>query len=563
MSPSRRAGLPRRPSARPRARAYMCKKPPSCTIGCRLRARLEHSDMGKVKGKLRSRAKQSGGLEDQKNEVESELRSFGLVTFDQFTSEIHGSELGSLMASNFGIIDWEVDFVTPRFLSGSGKALLPVTCYGDGTVEYYHAREGTWKPSSKSLDAICRPISTSFMSNAPDLVGILKSVVAMQTPCWSDRLYPAHKFQETRSPFALDLLHCSGKISPLASEKETFKKSNAQTSGDYFHINSECFESVCAAQRVRDLFVEHVNSGSVRLALEAGDIVVTPHFSRFNILTHASEFSSGAVREDPRQQDDVAYPDIRKILSFLQSVGEFWGPFYNHDEDIKPVPVHWLNRLVEPNNDAGDVLDGIPYENNARRILMAAVATQGKLKWNVGPAGSVFANVSVWSGPNHVCTHARLTLCPIKFPPYEPDGCFGRHADVRMGQLPEKWREQMEPREYETFVDFWTKEWNWVYARPRLRVAFEFTRQSFDFGNAKEWTRKPPKVRSLGGGCHSTPPPPPPKPEPAEPDNSEWLNVLCKGVARELCDAICEAVLRRVRAPPRRSAAESFNPAER
>ena len=51
------------------------------------------------------------------------------------------------------------------------------------------------------------------MSNAPDLVGILKSVVAMQTPCWSDRLYPAHKFQETRSPFALDLLHCSGKIS--------------------------------------------------------------------------------------------------------------------------------------------------------------------------------------------------------------------------------------------------------------------------------------------------------------------------------------------------------------
>ena len=47
-----------------------------------------------------------------------------------------------------------------------------------------------------------------------------------------------------------------------------------------------------------------------------------------------------------------------------------------------------------------------------------------------------------------------------------------------------------------------------------------------------------------------------PKPEPAEPDNSEWLNVLCKGVARELCDAICDAVLRRVRAPPRRSAAE-------
>lgn len=544
-----------RARARGRAPTHVQKLLPSCTIGCRLRAPFEHSDMGKVKAKLRSKAKQSVNWQAEASERAAKLRSWGLQTFDEFAFEAPAHELGVMMVKNFGLVDWEVDFMATRFLAGTGKALLPVSAQKNGGIpEYYQARDGVWKNSEKALDRLCEPIPRNYMASATDHTGILKSFHNAQTHCLTDSLHPAHTIEETWSALALDLLHRAPNISMCAGMKTVINQTKA-CKLEYMPINSECFDTVRAAQRVRDLFVAKVQSGDVRIALEAGDVVVTPHFSRFNVATHANEFCKIPLKELVYEKD-MPHEDIATVALFLQCVGEFWGPFYNRDEDIKPPPFHWLNRLVERCADPREYLDAIPYENNARRTIMAAVATPGKLKWNVGPAGSVFANVSIWAGPNYVCTDARLTLCPIKFPPCRTDGNFGRLYDPLLGDLPEKCRNLMKPEEYSAYTDFWTKECDWVYERPRLRIAFEFTRNSFEFGNAKEWTAKTPKVRHPGGGCHATPPPPPPNPEPVEPDNSEWLKVLYKGVAREMCDDIFDAVLRRVRAPPRRSAAE-------
>ncbi|MAQ22749.1 MAG: hypothetical protein CMK83_00885 [Pseudomonadales bacterium] len=280
-----------RARARGRAPTHVQKLLPSCTIGCRLRAPFEHSDMGKVKAKLRSKAKQSVNWQAEASERAAKLRSWGLQTFDEFAFEAPAHELGVMMVKNFGLVDWEVDFMATRFLAGTGKALLPVSAQKNGGIpEYYQARDGVWKNSEKALDRLCEPIPRNYMASATDHTGILKSFHIAQTHCLTDSLHPAHTIEETWSALALDLLHRAPNISMCAGMKTVINQTKA-CKLEYMPINSECFDTVRAAQRVRDLFVAKVQSGDVRIALEAGDVVVTPHFSRFNIATHATNFA--------------------------------------------------------------------------------------------------------------------------------------------------------------------------------------------------------------------------------------------------------------------------------
>lgn len=521
--------------------------------------------MGKTKAKLRSKAKQPLSVDAEIDQKAARIRSMGYRMFEEFSVDMPASTLGATMRRNRGLLDWELDFLATRCVQGTGKALVPVKPCEDGSIEFYSAREDFWKPSCQALERLCFPIPKEGLrcmlkALSPDGACMLSTIHDLQAPRVSDLLTPAYKLAETRSIFALDLLHTGGLRNGCAAmtPKEACRfAETAET--DFAHINSETFENVCAAKRVRDYFVKCVETGEVRAALDRGDVVVTPHFSRFNLATHSGDFCKECLHE-LEYDKDMPVESMLAVIAFLQSVGEFWGPFYDTDADIKPTPVVALpgdrGHLVEPDNDPTGVR--VPYEQNARRTLMTAVAAPGRLKWNVGPAASVFANVSLWGGPDHVCTNARLVLCPLNGPPCAPGAYFTRDLEAFSEELPPKCRGRLSWDQYSAYREFWSHEADWVYERPRLRIAFEFNKCSFDFGNAKEWASKVYKPRHPGGGCHSTPPAPPapPKPAPVAPEESEWFKLLCKGVAREMCDGIVDSVLRRLQAPPRRSAAE-------
>lgn len=523
--------------------------------------------MGKAKAKLRSKAKQPLSVDAEIDQKAARIRSMGYRMFEDFSVDMPASTLGATMMHNRGLLDWELDLLATRCVQGTGKALVPVKpCEEDGSIEFYSAREDFWKPSCQALERLCFPIPKGGLrcmlkAISPDGACILNTIHDFQAPRVSDLLTPRHKLAETRSIFALDLLHTGGLRNGCAAMTPKEACQFAETAKpDFAHINSETFENVCAARRVRDYFVKCVETGRVRAALDRGDVVVTPHFSRFNLATHSGDFCKECLHE-LEYDKDMPVTAMLAVIAFLQRVGEFWGPFYDTDADILPTPVNgppgMSSFLVESGATTGTEEDLVKYEQNARRTLMAAVATPGRLKWNVGPAASVFANVSVWSGPDHVCTNARLVLCPLNGPPCSSGAFFTRDLEAFSEELPPKCRGLLRQDQYSAYREFWSHEADWVYERPRLRIAFEFNKGSFDFGNAKEWAPKVYKPRHPGGGCHSTPPPPaPPKPAPVAPEESEWFKLLCKGVAREMCDGIVDSVLRRLQAPPRRSAAE-------
>lgn len=522
--------------------------------------------MGKTKAKLRSKAKQPFSVDAEVDQRTARLRSMGYRTFDELAVDVPAAQLGVIMMRNRGLLDWELDFLVTRCVHGTGKALIPVKRHEDGLVEVYHARVGFWKPTGKALERLCFPIPGDDLNRmlealSPDGARMLRTIHDFQAQRVRDLVTPAYKLAETRSPYALDLLHTGGLRNGSASmtPEEACRFADI-AERDFAHMNSETFESVSAAKRVRDYFVKCVETGRVRAALDRGDVVVTPHFSRFNLATHSGDFCKECLHE-LEYDKDMPVNAMLSVIAFLQSVGEFWGPFYNTDADILPTPVDGppgCGFLAEPGATTVTEEDLVPFLRNARRTLMAAVATPGRLKWNVGPAASVFANVSVWAGADHVCKNARLVLCPINGPPCSRSAWFTRDLEAFSEELPPKCRGRVSWEQYSAYREFWSHEADWVYERPRLRIAFEFNKASFEFGNAKEWAPPEPRVvRHPGGGCHATPPPPaPPKPAPVAPDETEWFQLLCKGVAREMCDGIVDTVLRRVRAPSRRSAAE-------
>jgi len=469
-------------------------------------------------------------------------------------------------------------------LRGAFYAIVPTQTV-DGVLEYHSAATpGYWKTDSPTFTDHCNEIKWSDVRRIFPSVNsgekterdafLLKFLVAQgrfgATDAADDQ-YRATDFAESRAIGALDLHLDENDPRSVAAIAQN-DPGTAAAQMPQACTNPERFPSYGAALRVRNLFLGMVESGEIRSAMDRGDVIVTPHP---RVYCPAFHYHPIAYRDCAHDRDPavLAKPHFNKFIDFVQAFGEFFGKDYSSDDMIEKTPIicfesdpedlelskDTVPRQVPFEPDCGLVagqhlrlqkedLGPAHWRNNgrlnwlsgARRLIMAAIAAPGKLTWYVGPGGSVFANVTIWGGGLLMLRNARLVICPIKFPPNGQNE-FGISV-------------QDDPTKAESaYQGYWSDEYPWVYSRPRLRIVLDCTMGALDLNRTPYMgsRRDLAKAKRQCGIADSDD-----DDEPVPAADPERYEMLYKGVARELCDEICDTVLRRIRAKPRRSAAE-------